>query len=376
MGEEMMMVVEDVMRSIDMKMLGDLLNGLTAVFEGDLSFDELLGEIMGGMMGGDMSGITSAVDKILEMLEIDESGIVLASGFLDVAGMILMDVNGFLEAVNNSPDGVAKRITGAFAEWFKMNGIEEEEAFEIVVGSPLFSFDTATFNAILASENPTDLYAAIAMVSENVFETLSYIENKFIASGFLEGALLPMEMWSAIKGHIDDVANGILWCFLNLPEDLVVGGIIEVLVAENNKILDFYFGFKPKHLALMIAYMRRGIYEGYQIATRFILPRVVSAIDIAMDGRDTLSGLLNIAIDQINFLGEMTNFTIEFDKIDMMFAEAPGIKAWIDVVRYGFFERLDDEYFTIENDTEFPGGDPGFLGNDDSSFDSSIGGFF
>jgi len=31
MDEEIMMVVEDVMRSIDMEMVGDMLNGLTAV---------------------------------------------------------------------------------------------------------------------------------------------------------------------------------------------------------------------------------------------------------------------------------------------------------------------------------------------------------
>ena len=60
----------------------------------------------------------------------------------------------------------------------------------------------------------------------------------------------------------------------------------------------------------------------------------------------------------------MTNFTINFDEIDAMFVEAPGIKSWLDAVRYGLLARFDDEYFNIGNDTE---NDPGFPVVDDFS---------
>ena len=102
-----------------------------------MSFDELLG----GMMGADMSGIVGTVDDILKMVGLDESGMVLANGFLDVGQMILMDVDGFLEAVNNSPDDVAKGIVDSFSDWFEMNKIDEEQAFMLVAESPLFRFE-------------------------------------------------------------------------------------------------------------------------------------------------------------------------------------------------------------------------------------------
>lgn len=329
-------------------------------------------------MGGDLSGITSAVDEILKMLQIDENEMVLANGFLDVGGMILMDVDGFLEAVNKSPDEVASRITFAFSEWFEMVGIDEQQALDIVLGSPLFSFDTATFNASISSENPNDMYIAIALVSENIFESLSYIEDNLIDAGFIEGSLLPADMLSAIKGNVDQVANGILWSFLNLPEDLIVFGVIEVIVAEVNNVLSDYVGFQPQHLAFMIASMRQQIHMGYEMSKLFILPRVADAIDVAMDGRDTLSGLLNVAIDQVNFIGNMTDFTINFDEIDAMLTDAPGIKAWIDAIRYGFLASFDDTYFSefsdsssssfsesdeFENET-----DSGFVDSSSSSF--------
>lgn len=299
-------------------------------------------------MGGDLSGITSAVNEILKMLKIDENEMVLANGFLDVGGMILMDVDGFLEAVNNSPDEVASRITFAFSEWFEMVGIDEQQALDIVLGSPLFSFDTATFNAIISSENPDDRYAAIALVSENIFEILSYIEDNLIDAGFIEGSLLPADMLSDITGK---VANGILWSFLNLPEDLIAFGVIEVIVAGVNNFLSDYNGFQPQHLAFMIASMRQQIHMGYEMSKNFILPRVADAIDVAMDGRDTLSGLLNVAIDQVNFIGNMTDFTINFDEIDAMLTAAPGIKAWIDAIRYGFLASFDDTYFSEFSDS-------------------------
>ena len=68
-----------------------------------------------------------------------------------------------------------------------------------------------------------------------------------------------------------------------------------------------------------------------------------------------------MAIDQINFVGQMTDFMINFDEIDAMFVEAPGIKSLFDAVRYGFLADFDDEYFIIggnstdsENDPTFP----------------------
>ena len=61
-----------------------------------------------------------------------------------------------------------------------------------------------------------------------------------------------------------------------------------------------------------------------------------------------------MAIDQVNFLEPMTNFIINFDEIDAMFVEAPGIKSWLDAVRYGFLANFGDEYFNIGgNSTDF-----------------------
>ena len=106
-----------------------------------MSFDEFVGGLM-MLMDADMSGIVGTVDEILQMVGLDVPGMVLANGFLDVGRMIMMDVDGFLEAVNESPADVAKGIVDSFSDWFKMNGISEEEAFMIVSQSPLFRFLT------------------------------------------------------------------------------------------------------------------------------------------------------------------------------------------------------------------------------------------
>merc|ERR1719232_1488789 len=274
--------------------------------------------------------------------------------------MILMDVDGFLEAVNESPDDVAKGIVDSFSDWFEMNGVNEDEAFMLVSNSPLFSFDTATFISMLESEDPNGMYGAIAMVSDNIFETLAYIEDNLIDAGFLEGSLFPADMWAQIKSDVTELANGILWCFLNLEEDLVAFGVVEVLVAAVNNVLEMFVGFTPSDVACMIRDMRSGLQMMYSTIRPFILPRVADAIDVAMDGSDTLSGLLHVAIDQVNFFEPMTNFTINFDEIDAMFVEAPGIKSWLDAVRHGFLASFDDEYFNVcdapdsENDPGFP----------------------
>merc|ERR1712176_466600 len=177
MGEEMMMEVEMVMRSMDWEGIRDLLNGLTAVFNGDISFDELLQGIMDETS-------TEQVGEILQMVGIiDENMMPLVNGFLNVGEKILMDAERFLEMLANNPDDVAEGITDDFSEWFEMNGIERDDALEIVLRSPLFSFDVDSFNAILASDNPSFMYGAIAMISETLFETISYIED-FVGQGF------------------------------------------------------------------------------------------------------------------------------------------------------------------------------------------------
>ena len=67
-----------------------------------------------------------------------------------------------------------------------------------------------------------------------------------------------------------------------------------------------------------------------------------------------------MAIDQVNFVGQMTDFTINFDEIDAMFVDAPGIKSWLDAVRYGFLANFDDEYFNIGGDSTDFEKDPTF----------------
>merc|ERR1712176_60524 len=347
MGEEMMMEVEMVMRSMDWEGIRDLLNGLTAVFNGDISFDELLRGIMDETS-------TEQVGEILQMVGIiDENMMPLVNGFLNVGEKILMDAERFLEMLANNPDDVAEGITDEFSEWFEMNGIERDDALEIVLGSPLFSFDVASFNAILASDNPSFMYGAIAMISETIFETISYIED-FVGQG-----LLPAEMWAEIKAMVENTANGILWSFINLPEDAVVFGVIETLVVAVNDVLDKFVDFRPYDLACLIRNMRNDVQALYEMIRPFILPRVADAIDVAMDGHDTISGLLHVGFDQVNHLGNMTDFFIDFDEIAAMFNDTPGIKSWIDAVLNGFLARPDNEYWnstmsgnhTIENDT-------------------------
>ena len=93
-------------------------------------------------MMGDMrpdSGLAAQVGGILQMVGVDENVMPLVNGFLNVGEKIL-DAERFLEMLAESPDDVAQLITDEFSEWFEMNGIERDEALEIVVGSPLFRF--------------------------------------------------------------------------------------------------------------------------------------------------------------------------------------------------------------------------------------------
>ena len=55
----------------------------------------------------------------------------------------------------------------------------------------------------------------------------------------------------------------------------------------------------------------------------------------------------SVGVDQVNHLGNMTGFFINFDEIDMMFTDAPAIASWMHAVRYGLMgDPQTDEYFS------------------------------
>ena len=115
-------------------------------------------------------------------------------------------------------------------------------------------------------------------------------------------------MLAGIKSHVDNVSFGILYMFLNFEDEMTITfGIVEVfykernlflltsfkvIVQEVNNILESYFMFKPTDVASMLLYVRKDIQHGYDMVRQFILPLVADAIDVAMDKRDTIAGLL------------------------------------------------------------------------------------
>ncbi|CAG5102913.1 Oidioi.mRNA.OKI2018_I69.chr1.g525.t1.cds [Oikopleura dioica] len=343
MDEEMIMVVEEVMQSMDWEMVSGALNGLSALLEGKISIEDVLDDLW---MMNDLSGFVPMTEEILNMVGLPEQMRPLIDGFLEVSKMILSDIEGFLEAVNEEPDMVAMKMKEAFGIWFSMLEISDEDATALILESPLFSFDTDLFNAIMVSNNTDDYYGAIAMVTENLFETIGYISEKL--ADVDAGMPIDAEMLGAIKGHVDNVSFGILYMFLNFEDEMTITfGIVEVIVQEVNNILETYFMFKPTDVASMLLYFRDEIQQGYDMVRGFILPRVADAIDVAMSGRDTIAGLLHVGVDQVNHLGNMTGFFIDFDEIDMMFTDAPAIASWMDAVRYGLMgDPQTDEYFS------------------------------
>ena len=89
-------------------------------------------------MMNDLSGLAPMAEEIINMIGLPEQMRPLIDGFMEVSKMILGDIEGFLEAVNEEPDVVAMKMKEAFGIWFSMLEISDEDATALILESPLF----------------------------------------------------------------------------------------------------------------------------------------------------------------------------------------------------------------------------------------------